>query len=301
MYNETVTDSNQHMPKPKRTDKRLASPKMNAKTFQLFSEYIQEELGIKMHQNKQVMLQARLMKRLRTLGIGSYEDYYDFLFSDDGHDQELPYFVHQVTTNKTDFFREPAHFQYMVENALPTLLTENNYSWRNPLRIWSSACSTGEEPYTLAMVMADYAELQQQVNFNVLATDISPTVLQTAVQGIYESSKIDPVPHHIRRKYLLRSKDKNKDLIRIVPELRAKVSFQWVNLKERSSNIDKLMDIIFCRNVIIYFSRETQELVIRNLCNKLRAGGYLFMGHSETLSGFSLPLTQVATTIYRKK
>jgi len=296
-----VTGSKKTMSQLKRTENRLASPSMSAETFNLFSEYITEELGIKMHQNKQVMLQARLMKRLRTLGMGSYEEYYEYLFSNDGHDNELPHFVHQVTTNKTDFFREPAHFQYMVEHALPTLINENSYSWRNPLRIWSSACSTGEEPYTLAMVMADYAELQQQINFSILATDISPTVLQTAAQGVYEGAKVDPVPHHIRRKYLLRSKNRNKELVRITPELRSKVRFQWVNLKSDTFNIDKKMDIIFCRNVIIYFSRATQELVIGNLCKQLRTGGYLLMGHSETLSGFSLPLKQVATTIYRKK
>jgi len=273
---------------------------MSADTFSLFSEYIQEELGIKMHANKQVMLQARLMKRLRALGIGTYEEYYDYLFSDEGHEKELPYFVHQVTTNKTDFFREPSHFQYMTNQTLPALLKENSYSFRNPLKIWSSACSTGEEPYTLAMVMADFAE-QQHVNFHVLATDISPSVLQTAANGIYEGSKIDPVPHVLRRKYLLRAKEKKKDLVRIAPELRAKVTFQWLNLKARTFNIDGMMDIIFCRNVIIYFSRETQELVIGNLCRHLRPGGYLFMGHSETLSGFALPLNQVATTIYRKK
>ena len=212
MYNDTVIEEKIPMPQLKRTDNRLSSPGMSAETFDLFSEYIQKELGIKMHQNKQVMLQARLMKRLRALGMGSYEEYYEYLFSNDGHDNELPHFVHQVTTNKTDFFREPAHFQYMVEHALPTLINENSYSWRNPLRIWSSACSTGEEPYTLAMVMADYAELQQQINFSILATDISPTVLQTAAQGVYEGAKVDPVPHHIRRKYLLRSKDRNKEL-----------------------------------------------------------------------------------------
>ena len=301
MTDDIVTENIQAIPKLKRTEYRPSSPGMSAETFNLFSEYIQQELGIKMHQNKQVMLQARLMKRLRALCMGSYEEYYKYLFSDEGHDSELPHFVHQVTTNKTDFFREPAHFQYMVDHALPTLINENSYSWRNPLRIWSSACSTGEEPYTLAMVMADYSELQQEVNFSILATDISPTVLKTAAKGVYENAKVDPVPHYIRRKYLLRSKDKNKDLVRIIPELRSKVRFQWVNLKGGTFNIDQKMDIIFCRNVIIYFSRATQELVIGNLCKQLRTGGYLIMGHSETLSGFSLPLTQVATTIYRKK
>lgn len=288
------------MPAQQQTDIRFSSPQMSIETFHLFSEYIQEELGIKMLENKQVMLQARLMKRLRALAINTYEEYYDYLFSDEGIDKELPYFVHQVTTNKTDFFREPGHFQFMVEQALPVLLNENTYSWQKPLRVWSSACSTGEEPYTLAMVMADYVELHQQVPFSILATDISPTVLQAAAKGIYESSKIDPVPHSIRRKYLLRSKDRKKNMVRIVPELRSKVCFQWINLKAQTFAIENMMDIIFCRNVIIYFSRATQVQVIGNLCKQLRPGGYLFMGHSETLSGFSLPLKQVATTIYRK-
>lgn len=301
MSDNTVTENPQTMPTQQRTDIRCSSPQMSSETFHLFSEYIQEELGIKMQENKQVMLQARLMKRLRALAINTYEEYYDYLFSDEGIDKELPYFVHQVTTNKTDFFREPGHFQYMVEHALPVLLREKTYSRQKPFRIWSSACSTGEEPYTLAMVMADYAELQQQVTFSILATDISPTVLQAAAQGIYESSKVDPVPHSIRRKYLLRSKDRKKDMVRIVPELRSRVCFQWINLKAQSFDIDNVMDIIFCRNVIIYFNRATQEQVIGNLCKQLRPGGYLFMGHSETLSGFSLPLKQVATTIYRKK
>jgi len=300
MHNDTVIEEKIPMPQIKRTDNRLSSPGMSAETFDLFSEYIQKELGIKMQQNKLVMLQARLMKRLRALGIDSYEEYYEYLFSDEGHESELPHFVHQVTTNKTDFFREPAHFQYMVEHALPTLISENSYSWRNPLRIWSSASSTGEEPYTLAMAMADYSELQQQVNFNILATDISPAVLKTAAQGIYDAIKVDPVTHSHKRKYLLRSRDRKIELVRITPELRSKVRFQWLNLKGETFDIDNQMDIIFCRNVIIYFSRATQDFVIGNLCRQLRTGGYLFMGHSETLSGFSLPLKHVATTIYRK-
>lgn len=285
----------------KQPQHRLSSPTMSEETFGLFSDFIQEELGIKMLKNKQVMLQARLMKRLRALGISTYEEYYDYLFSDDGHDIELPFFVHQVTTNKTDFFREPAHFQYMYEHALPSLINENNYSWRTPLRIWSSASSTGEEPYTLAMVLADYAQQTLPINYNILATDISPTVLQTAAQAVYDSSKVDPVPYNLKRRYLLRSKDKSKNVVRIVPELRSRVNFRWVNLKAQNLNIDKMMDIIFCRNVIIYFSRPTQEMVVGNLCKQLKIGGYLFMGHSETLSGFNLPLEQVATTIYRKK
>ena len=273
---------------------------MNAKTYDRFSVFIQDELGIKMGSNKKIMLQARLMKRLRVLKMSSYDQYYEYLFSLAGQQKELSFFVHQVTTNKTDFFREPAHYQYLLEQAVPTLINEKRYSVRRPLRVWSSACSTGEEPYTLALVLSEFAELKETIHFTILATDISPIVLENASRGIYEESKIGSIPVHMRKKYLLRSKDKNKKLVRIAPEPRSRINFQWVNLKTQPYNIEEKMDIIFCRNVIIYFSRPTQKNVLSHLCDQLLPGGYIFMGHSETLSGFDVPLEQVAPTIYRK-
>lgn len=274
---------------------------MKPETFARFSDYIQDVLGIKMGRNKQVMLQARLMKRVRTLGLNNYEEYYEFLFSEEGQQSELPFFVHQVTTNKTDFFREPAHYEQLVKGVLPALLSENQYSFQRPLRLWSSACSTGEEPYTLAMVLADFAQTHHLADFSILATDISPEVLHHAAEGVYEESRVNPVPFPLRKKYLMRSRDHKKKLVRVVPELREKIRFQWLNLKAHPYDIHERLDIIFCRNVIIYFSRETQEAVLTEMCNHLEHGGYIFMGHSETLSGFTLPIKQVATTVYRKK
>ncbi|MFZ5799308.1 MAG: CheR family methyltransferase [Thermodesulfobacteriota bacterium] len=274
---------------------------MRPETFARFSEYIQDALGIKMGGNKQVMLQARLMKRLRALDLKTYEQYYDYLFSEEGQKSELPLFVHQVTTNKTDFFREPAHYTHLTQSVLPALLRENVFSFHHPLRVWSSACSTGEEPYTLAMVLNDFAESQPLPDFRILATDISPAVLQHAAQGVYDEARVSTVPFPLQKKYLMRSRDPQKKLVRIVPELRAKVNFQWLNLMGQPYDIAERQDIIFCRNVIIYFSRQTQETVLAHMCDHLVSGGYLFMGHSETLSGFSLPLRQVATTVYRKK
>lgn len=278
----------------------IVSQKMKPETFDRFSEFIQNELGIKMGRNKQVMLQARLVKRLRKLGIATYEEYYDYLFSADGHQKELPFFLHQVTTNKTDFFREPAHFTYLTGHALPALINDNTYNSIRPLRVWSSACATGEEPYTLAMVLSDFSESKAAMEFSILATDISPTVLQQAAEGIFEESKIEPVPLSMRKKYLLRSKDKTRKQVRVVPELRSKIRFQWLNLKSQPYHINSKMDIIFCRNVLIYFSQSTQEAVLSHMCTHLVSGGYIFMGHSETLSGFDLPLRQVTTTVYRK-
>lgn len=251
--------------------------------------------------NKRVMLQARLMKRLRALSLKSYEEYYAYLFSDEGQQRELSIFVHQVTTNKTDFFREPAHYEHLVRSVLPTLLRENSYTFQRPLRVWSSACSTGEEPYTLAMVLAEYAETHLLPDFSILATDISSEVLHHAAEGVYDESRIAPIPFPLQKKYLMRSRDPHKKQVRIVPELRARIRLQWLNLKAQQYDIRERMDIIFCRNVIIYFSRETQDAVLNRMCTHLQSGGYLFMGHSETLNGFALPLTQVAPTVYQKK
>lgn len=273
---------------------------MSNKMFTHLSTYIHGELGIKMGESKRVMLQARLAKRIRTLGLASFEAYHDFLFSPAGQQQELASFVHEVTTNKTDFYREPTHFTYLIGQALPTLFQEGLCSLRRPLRVWSSACSTGEEPYTLAMFLQEYKVRNQGFSYTILATDISTTVLREARDAIYNERRIEPIPVPIQKKYILRSKDKTKQMVRIIPELRSRVEFRWTNLKEPKLSAAEQMDVIFCRNVIIYFDQPTQELVLGNLCRQLMPGGFLFMGHSENLNGLNVPLVQVAPTIYRR-
>ena len=274
---------------------------MSTKLFARFSSFIHREFGIKMGPAKRIMLQSRLTRRLRALKFHSYEQYYDYLFSPAGLTDELPLFIHQVTTNKTDFFREPAHYAYLVEQCLPTLEQELGCGKkRNTLQVWSSACSTGEEPYTLAMVLADYGRIRPDFDFNILGTDISPDVLSTAIRGIYEEDRVVSVPEMMKTRYLLRSRNRKKNLIRIDSDLRRKVRFQWVNLKSSLKAVSAPVDIIFCRNVIIYFDRPTQQLVLENLCERLKPGGYMFMGHSETLGGLALPLRSAALTIYRK-
>ena len=273
---------------------------MSTATFDRFSAFIHKETGIKMGANKRVMLQSRLLKRIRILKLGSFEEYYNYLFSTVGYQQEMADFVHEVTTNKTDFFREPTHFTYLMEQALPTLFSEGRCTLRSPLRVWSSACSTGEEPYTLTMFLSDYGARNKGFSYTILATDISTTVLRKAQEAIYDEHQIEPVPDPMRKKYILHSKNRDTGLVRIVPELRSRVEFRWTNLKEPTLARTEMMDVIFCRNVIIYFDRATQQLVVNNLCDHLHPGGFLFMGHSENLNGLDLPLMQVAPTIYRK-
>lgn len=268
--------------------------------FQHFSAYIQRELGIKMPPAKKTMLHARLQKRLRQLKLGSFDDYYDYVFGDQGCREELYHMIDAVTTNKTDFFREPRHFELLSNTILPQLCRKAGRSGLSRFKFWSAGCSTGEEPYTLAMVLSEFKARYAGFGFAILGTDISTQVLQKAAAGIYSEADVAPVPLAYRKKYLLRSKDRKRGLVRIVPQLRQLVSFGRLNFMDEAYGIKEAMHVIFCRNVIIYFDKPTQEKMLNRLCRHLQPGGYLFMGHSETLSGLNVPLKLVASTVYQK-
>ncbi len=269
---------------------------MTDKVFQRLSLFIHERVGIKLPPSKRTMLEARLQKRLRVLHYNSYEQYVDFVFTDEGMEQELRNLIDVVTTNTTEFFREPKHFDYLLGNVLPEWMRRNG---SRPLSLWSAGCSIGMEPYTLGMVMQDFSEQYQGFSFQILATDISSRALQTASKAVYDEERIASIPDRLRKKYLLRSKDRTKRLVRIAPEIRKVVEFQRLNFMERFC-FRNPMDIIFCRNVIIYFDKPTQERLFKQFCECLKPGGHLFIGHSESLAGMSLPLEQAAPTIYRR-
>jgi chemotaxis protein methyltransferase CheR len=266
--------------------------------FDRLSRFIYQECGIKMPEAKKSMLEARLQKRVRALGLTTFRQYCDFLFSAQGMAQELIQMIDLVTTNKTDFFREPDHFDYLVRRVLPDWLTRNG---GRRLAVWSAGCSTGEEPYTLAMVLNEYAERTPGFQFSILATDISTRVLEKAQLGIYEEERVEPIPLSLKRKYLLRSRDRSSERVRVSPELRQKVVFRRLNFMDDDFGLSEPLDIIFCRNVIIYFDRPTQEQLLSHFCQHLRADGHVFLGHSETLSGLHLPLASVHPTVYRKQ
>lgn len=272
---------------------------MSDKIFRRLGQYIQSEYGIMMPPAKKIMLQGRLNKRLRRLGMDSFEEYCEFTLSPAGAN-EIIHMVDAVSTNKTDFFREPAHFDYLVKTVLPTLIHERETGLRRKFAVWSAGCSTGEEPYTLAMVLREFAENNHGFRFSILGTDISTQVLETARRAIYKQERAAPIPVMLKTKYLLKSKDKRQELIRIAPELRTLVQFRRLNFMDHDFGMQQSMDIIFCRNVIIYFNRNTQEKLINKFYRNLNQGGYIFMGHSETLSGLSVPLVSVAPTVYRK-
>jgi len=269
--------------------------------FHDFSALIYKLCGIKMPQTKKTMLAGRLAKRLRILGIQSYREYFDYVSSPAQRSSELTAMIDAVTTNKTDFFREPHHFDYLQTKVLPLYNEDNSGGSVPALKVWSAGCATGEEPYTLAIALNEFADRHLNFKFDILATDICVTVLKKAHMGIYEEEQIEPVPANLRKKYFLKSKDREKKQVRVCPELRGGICFRRINLLEGDPGWKKPMDVIFCRNVIIYFDRPTQYKVLGNLCDHLSTGGTLFLGHSETVNGLGLPLEMIESTIYKKK
>jgi len=246
------------------------------------------------------MLEARLRKRLRAHSLYTFEEYADLVFSRGESTEELVKLIDVVTTNKTDFFREPAHYDYLVQHALPFLVGSFGSGVNQPLRVWSAGCSTGKEPYTLAMVLKEFQSGLPDFHFDILGTDICTEVLEKAVQGIYPAIKAAPIPEKLKKKYLLRSKDPENRMVRIVPELRSLARFRRLNFMDDDFGFREPFDIIFCRNVIIYFDRPTQERLLSKLVDNLKSGRYIFLGHSETLLGLNLPLKQMAPSVYRK-
>jgi chemotaxis protein methyltransferase CheR len=270
---------------------------LSERHFKTISKLIEGQVGIKLPAGKRLMLEGRLHKRVRALNFSCVNEYVENLFEDGRFDSEIPHLIDVVTTNKTDFFREPSHFTFMREIAVPELLKSRG---RADLKIWSSACSTGMEAYTTAMVLDDMNRKGGRFRFRILGTDISTTVLRAAKTAIYTLDMLAPVPPEFIKRYFMSSRDRTSDEVRVVPELRRMAGFMRMNLMDSSYPIDRDVDIVFCRNVLIYFERETQRKVIERLCEHLRPGGYLMVGHSESMIHSVVPgLKQVQPTIFR--
>jgi chemotaxis protein methyltransferase CheR len=269
---------------------------LNSRNFDALSRFIYDYSGIKMPITKLTMLEGRLRRRLRATGIADFNGYCDYLFKHGGIEKEAIFLIDAVTTNKTDFFREPKHFEFMENTGLPELAAAGHKRFR----LWSAACSIGAEPYTMAMVMQDFVERTSGMDYRILATDLSTDVLQAARRGVYPRDMIQPVSAEMRRKYVMISKDASRGDVRVHPRLRATVGFARMNLMDHAYKVGEPMHMIFCRNVLIYFDKPTQAKVLTRLCDCLLPGGFLYVGHSETVTGISLPVRQVANTVFKK-
>ena len=266
--------------------------------FDDFSRLISTRLGIKMPPAKKTMLQSRLLRRAREMGMDNVHDYHRRFFSNPAEQaDELEHLINLATTNKTDFFREPDHFEFLAQQVLP--------AWRNrspsgPLKVWCAGCATGEEAYTLSMVL-----LEQQprgaFDFSILATDVSTRVLEHAMAATYDEEHTAPIPQVLKKKYLLRGSGNSAGLVRLSPEVRSRVRFGHLNFLSPDYGIREKFDVIFFRNVMIYFDRPTQQQIVNRMCQILRPGGWLFTAHSESLHGLVLPLDCVDSAVYVRK
>lgn len=277
----------------------MYNPALNEKQFKHIASYIESTVGIKMPIEKKLMMQSRLNSRLKSLNFPNFEEYINFIFSKTPEAEvELVKLVDAMTTNLTEFFREPAHFDYLTDIVLPKYAKED----RTNIKLWSVGCSSGQEPYTLSIVMSEYLRKNQTSirDFSVLASDVSTRVLKKGINAVYEIDTITNLPLDLKKRYFLKGKNQFHNEVRIKPELRKHVKFMHLNVMNEDFGFRDTMQIIFCRNMLIYFDKPTQENVINKFLRYLEPGGYLFLGHSETIFGMDLPFKSVAPTVFQR-
>jgi len=264
--------------------------------FGLFRELVESEIGIHLHDAKQALLNARLLSRIRELGLRTFSEYYERVVSDQA--DELTRLINAICTNETRFFREPAQFELLQSTIVPSWLQQADQGQRpRRLRVWSAGCSTGEEPYSLAMQLL--ATLPSSWSIEVTATDISTKVLEKSVAAVYPMRRYIEIPEDLRRRFVLVGVRERRGQFRIAPEVRACVRFARVNLMAHGAGTLGSFDLVLCRNVMIYFRAETRRKVVAWLCSNVAEGGYLWAGHSESLHDLDPRLRTVVPTVYR--
>jgi chemotaxis protein methyltransferase CheR len=257
------------------------------KEFIQFKKLIYDIAGINMSDAKKPLVAGRLAKRIKYYGFSSYSDYFRLLA---GNDDETRMAVDLLTTNETYFFREPKHFDLLRSLIIPPL------KGKRTIRVWSGACSSGEEPYSIAMILDDCLGDQP---WELLASDISTRVLEKARAGHYVMNRTENIPKHFLSKYCLKGVDDQSGTFLVKPVLRGRIQFKYMNLNEALPKLDPF-DVIFLRNVLIYFDVETKRQVVRKLLSLLKSGGYFLVSHSESLNGIAEGLQAVAPSVYRK-
>ena len=264
---------------------------INDAEYKRLSSLLYDIAGITLNESKKVLLTGRLSKRLTALGLDTYTQYFKYVTAPE-HAQELDFMVDLLTTNETYFFREPQHFEFLKQ-IIPAASKQGQM-----FRVWSAAASIGAEAYTIAMVLAD--RLGEGGAWEILGTDISSSVLEQARRGHYRISEAEKIPPEYLKKYCLKGKGEQEGTFLIDKKLRQHVNFQQLNLNVDGMRKTGDFDVIFLRNVLIYFDIPTKQRVIANLIPCLKNSGFLIVGHSESLNGITDALTQVKPTVYRR-
>lgn len=270
------------------------------KEFNLFQRLIYNASGIFLTPAKKELLKSRLMKRLRQKSLASFKEYYDYVTQRDTTGEELVNMLDCISTNLTEFFREVAHFQFLAEKAIPALLENKRKKHEKRVRVWSAGCSTGEEPYSISMVLAEHVQRQYEWDVKILATDISTRVLRKAMEGVYTKDQLKSVSLQLINSYFKKRNVNNKGYYHIDTCLKNMIAFRRLNLTDETFPFKGQFDFIFCRNVMIYFDKQTQNELISKFYQHLAPNGYLFIGHSESLAGTNNKFRYVQPTVYQK-
>ena len=266
--------------------------------FRFIAKLVYERSRISLGDGKVSLVASRVSKRLRHLGLDSFKSYVALLKSPEGQ-AELGDLIDVISTNHTNFFREIKHFEFLEQVGLPFICDQMAESGEKTIRVWSAASSSGEEPYTLALVLSEFVEKRPGLSWKIDATDISTRILEKARAAIYDSERLATVPKPMLRKYFQKGSGKWDGHFRLKSSIREKVRFHHLNLLQPSYPFDQKFHAIFCRNVMIYFDRPTQQTLVRQLSNHLVPHGYLMVGHSESLTGIDHSLMSVCPATYQ--
>ena len=273
---------------------------LSNKEFELFRCLIYDTCGINMTLSKKELVKARLTKRLTKTGINSFSEYYKYVTKADKSGKELVHLLDNISTNKTDFFREKKHFDFLNTNLLPSLISSKEKSRNRKLRIWCAASSSGEEPYTLAMTLFNHIKPDSGWDVKILATDISTRILQKAIEGIYKTELLKDIPPGIISAHFSKVLADNTNCYQAKDHLKNIITFRRFNLMTETFPFKNLFDFNFCRNVMIYFDPETQHKLVAKFYDCLPKNGHLFIGHSETLSKSDNDFKYIQPAVYQK-
>jgi len=265
--------------------------------FEEIAEMVYRHCGIDLHDGKKELVRSRLAKLVRKYNIATFREYCSYVLSDSSGNA-MTELTDAISTNLTSFFRESQHFDFLTKMLIPELITRKNGK-PSKIRCWSAGCSTGEEPYSIAITLLESLRQDSRWDIKILATDISSRVLQRAAQGIYDDERVAPVPPAVKSRYLTPLRQNGQSLYQVSATLQKNIVFKYLNLME-SWPFHGPLDFIFCRNVMIYFDKSTQQKLVNRYWDVLDHGGYLFTGHSESLTGIIHKFRYIQPTIYRK-
>jgi chemotaxis protein methyltransferase CheR len=278
---------------------QIEQPVLTDEQFVRICRLVYEHCGINLHEGKKELVRARLAKMLRKYRFKTYDQYIDFVL-DDPTQTTFYEMIDQISTNLTSFFREPKHFEYLRRQFLPALIQKKQKTGQLRIRAWSAGCSSGEEPYSIAITLLEAVPLAQSWDIRILASDISTRILRIAQEGLYEPQRVDNLSAELKSRYLKPKKDKSAPLLyEVSPALRSILTFKYLNLMDPWP-FRGPFDFIFCRNVMIYFDKPTQEKLVQRFHDVLDNGGLFFTGHSESLTGIRHSFRYIQPTIYRK-